>query len=193
MSVTRDDYVRVLEEFYGDWPGMERALSACADSLVALHGEEIADVDGKLHRAAEHAVALLNDIAELTEKCVALQLEVDRSHREMGRLVAENARLREEQQETRDHFDRMDTIVRQERNSALNRVAELKTENARLRAELRQERELLWRESEAVAGLHATIERVRVLVDLRERLDDPVSRYLAAELRAALDGGSDDV
>ena len=41
------------------------------------------------------------------------------------------------------------------------------------------------------ARLRATIKRVRALLDLRERLDDPVSRYLAAELRAALDGGSD--
>ena len=39
MSIPRDDYVSVLEDFYGDWPGTERVLSACADALVALHEE----------------------------------------------------------------------------------------------------------------------------------------------------------
>lgn len=63
-----------------------------------------------------------------------LRENLESAEAEIREQDAEIASLRKEQQETRDHFDRMDTIVRQERNSARNRVAELRTETARLRA-----------------------------------------------------------
>lgn len=76
---------------------------------------------------------------------------------------------------------------------------ERRDENARLRAELVESRRRSMDSGKEVTRLHAelreanaTIERVRAVLDLRERLDDPVSRYIAAELRAALEGGTGD-
>lgn len=64
---------------------------------------------------------------------------------------------RDERQERYAELASVHRALYEEREVAVRAEAE----NARLRAELEQEKELLWRESVAVAGLHATIERVR--------------------------------
>lgn len=106
MSITRDDYVSVLEEFYGDWPGMERVLSACADSLVALHGEENPTPDDE--RRERDALVSARDLwrgramdksaenARLREDLETYRLSLDAANVHGAKLDDEISRLRAE-------------------------------------------------------------------------------------------------
>lgn len=71
---------------------------------------------------------------------------------------------------------------------------ERRSENERLRAELEQQKKLraIAEERHLTASERAdealsAVARVRAVLELKEQLDDPVSRYVAAELRTALE------
>ncbi|WP_328742929.1 hypothetical protein OG436_29500 [Streptomyces caniferus] len=95
--------------------------SAYADAAMAVADEEIEDVDGKLQRAAEHAVSLLNENARLRAEQREYDERFDAQNAELTRLRAEVSAanmLREEKRilserlgETRDTIERGRTVL----------------------------------------------------------------------------------